>query len=836
MKIKSITLIGFKRLGFGRIKKFHMVPHEFCQLILGINGFGKSMLMKEISPLPGNKNDYYSNGEKIIVIESHHKTYTVKTTYNKSIKCSLIDNDSNTELNPGGTQAVQYELIKDLFGYTDDIHNLLHAKEAFTEMSLKRRREWFIDVSNMNYDFAIYVWNLLKEQLRDVQGSLKESKKRLIQESSAILSKEEKDRLQDEITKVEKELTLYSKHINNTTSNPEELKEILDRCKSSILNLNTTIITQVKKLYSLDKKGKQISLTQLQDNLDTLLSQIQDKDTSIRLLTEEMDKLRKLYHNAVKKERIDRNKLKEEIVSIENTLLQYQKIDFSSKPTDLDNLSTLITHLTYLNNDKPTPLYTLSKEEYERVFSKYKEKENIHEKEKEELSQLRISLKVLQERKRDHLLTCPKCQHEFIPGFNPDEVNVIIQKGKKLKEKIERESPILKDEKNKIEDYRLSIEWYIRYNALKQRFNEYLFILNRVDALNENNPLEGVLERLNEYRLLLDQYLSLDKLSKRKNELSLLLQQVESMDNYTKEDYEKEIESKEEILKTLYREKDQYQRDREILKSMYTLVEIDIPKTRESLQKEIDNISKYEVEYIKSSVNRDVEKITDDLKIMLGEKIRVKNEIDLKQGIISYLQTEIESLEEKEILLKILSEELSPQKGLIAEGLSQFIRVFLSNMNRLIKQIWSYPLVIHLPDTEDDNNLELTFKFPMQVGYNDEKIEDVSLGSSGIKEVIDLAFKITAMKSLKLDHYPLFLDEFGASFDQQHRVNAVNVIKNITDERIHSQLFMVSHYESSYGGLSHCEVCLLSNEITIPYLNENNVNQHVIIETGESHE
>ena len=81
------------------------------------------------------------------------------------------------------------------------------------------------------------------------------------------------------------------------------------------------------------------------------------------------------------------------------------------------------------------------------------------------------------------------------------------------------------------------------------------------------------------------------------------------------------------------------------------------------------------------------------------------------------------------------------------------------------------------------------------------------------------------MKSLKLDHYPLFLDEFGASFDQQHRVSAINIIKTIIEEKIHSQLFLVSHYESSYGALTSTDVSLLSPEIPVPFDKVNTVMQ-----------
>lgn len=835
MKFKSITLKGFKRLGFGNVSYFSLEAINYCQLILGINGFGKSMLMKEISPLPGNKNDYYPNGEKIVEIIFNDDEYTLKTVYKNSVKCSFIRKSTNEELNPGGTQSVQAELVRDIFGYTQDIHHLLHSKELFTDMSMKRRREWFIEVSNMNYDYAIYYWNILRDRLRDITGTIKENKKKLVEESSSILSEKEIEKVNNEIVSIEKEINNYNKLIEtNNYSNKNNLLQSLLQYKEMLSNLVISILDTIKeKNIYLSRYNDLCNLSKEEINveLDNLLINISNIETEIKLLTEIIDKDKNTYYNTVKHSRIDPIKVKEELDTLQ---LEYDKISntlIDNLPLDKDRLTNLISQLIYFVHDKPNEINYISKDEFHLKESLLNEKEDELNKKKEELSELRTHAKLLQEKRNNHYLNCPNCNHSFIPGFNKEDLDNIVSKGKDLANTIKIEESnldILRKEVLVIKD---TYNWLNRYISLNERFSDYKSLFDKIDRSNIKNVPEIVLKPFEDYSLILDKYLNKEKIKSRINELNNLLNTINNLSSISKEDYEKELSDKENRLNSLYKDKDKYSLKRKVLLEINKIFYKDYHEKRLKIESILKDFNEKELEYIKITTSESISNIVSNLKVELGEKIKLNRDIESKLKIVEYITKEIDNLDKKERVFKLLVQELSPQKGLIAEGLKEFIKVFLNNMNVLIKQIWSYPLIVNLPNMDDDN-IDLSFRFPMQVGLNDEYIEDVTLGSSGIKEVINLAFKLTAMKSLKLDHYPLFLDEFGASFDQHHRVNAVNVIKNITDERLHSQLFMVSHYESSYGALPNCDVCLLSPEITSPYLNSDTINNHVQIKQG----
>jgi ABC-type hemin transport system ATPase subunit len=126
-----------------------------------------------------------------------------------------------------------------------------------------------------------------------------------------------------------------------------------------------------------------------------------------------------------------------------------------------------------------------------------------------------------------------------------------------------------------------------------------------------------------------------------------------------------------------------------------------------------------------------------------------------------------------------------------------------------------------------ERGAELDYKFPLLVGTRDNIVADVSRGSSGMQEIVDLAFKVVALNRLRLDHGPLTLDEFGKTLDLEHRHAAVMAIKTLMDTKPFTQLFMISHYESHYGAFTNAEVCVLdARNIAVPKVYNTHVTMH----------
>jgi hypothetical protein len=186
----------------------------------------------------------------------------------------------------------------------------------------------------------------------------------------------------------------------------------------------------------------------------------------------------------------------------------------------------------------------------------------------------------------------------------------------------------------------------------------------------------------------------------------------------------------------------------------------------------------------------------------------------------------IEASERQEKAWAILVKELSPTEGLIAEGQLGFIRNFVLQMNTLIASVWTYRLEIQSCELVEGESIDLDYRFPFIVEHEDEPIADVSLGSSGMLEIFDLAFQMTALQHLRLQDGPLFLDELGKTMDAVHKAEVANVVKTITEQETFSQVFMISHDFFQYGALSNAEICLL-NSLNVMAPTGEVVNQHV---------
>lgn len=174
--------------------------------------------------------------------------------------------------------------------------------------------------------------------------------------------------------------------------------------------------------------------------------------------------------------------------------------------------------------------------------------------------------------------------------------------------------------------------------------------------------------------------------------------------------------------------------------------------------------------------------------------------------------------------LQLVVQTFSPKEGLIAEQLAGDIGCLVAQLNSIIASVWTYDMKVLSCGIEQ---AELDYRFPVEfslaAGWSSK---DVSKTSKGQKQMFDIAFHLTVMMYLGLENYPLFLDEPGEGFDEQHRINLMSFVKQLMDMNQFSQLFMVSHYASSHGSFTNAEVLVLDEtNIAVP----GTYNQHVVL-------
>ena len=189
-----------------------------------------------------------------------------------------------------------------------------------------------------------------------------------------------------------------------------------------------------------------------------------------------------------------------------------------------------------------------------------------------------------------------------------------------------------------------------------------------------------------------------------------------------------------------------------------------------------------------------IQKIIIDVDNKLSKINKVLNEQnDLQSRLNNEILQLIKDTEERKVEYEALEVALSPTSGFPNKYMVSFINNIIDNMNVFLSKIFTYPLIIH-PLSYNDN---LTYNFRILVG--DIRISDVSSCSEGQRSMIDFAFCLASVTQLKLNDYPLFLDEISKSLDPIHEQELLQLLKYLFDNQLISQLLIVSHTDITSG-------------------------------------
>lgn len=847
MRITYVEIAGFNRFNVTGIKKLILKPNEIIQLILGTNGSGKSSLMNELTPLPPDQNNYQSKeGYKIIHLTHQNKRYVLTSRFGVNHPHSFeVDGE---EHNDGGTITVQRELVKRHFGITPEIHSLMTGTELFTTMSASRRREWFTLLSEVSYDYALAVFTKLKEKHRDISGALKHAKKRLVQERARIISEEEIRKLSNEVKQIHAELSVLYQNRNASTRSEDAVLNSFETNQSKLKQL----IVQIDKInFSQPNTGKMLLESELIRNewgelipvyfrnleeIDLFINSaqadvgfkeklIQERENSFREIQKKITLLEKTGEDGLRtlteKIRCSKNKITnlkaKRIVGLENL---YFKEALATLNTAAETLFEILTVLPD-NGDRHLSSQRLKdlSDEVAALTKEIREKDALIEK-------YRLEINHLQKHKDAGLLVCPACSHKWNPKFNVSDLGNLETQLKNLIEKLE----FLNEKKIKIDS---ELKENIEYGDLIRRYfycvratpsfnsfwnyvaeNNWIYqspkrILNLIDDVRHDLYLE---EEVASEEAKIHEYKELATASAKLGDESLI--ELKAILKDTETDVERLTQSLARLRQNL------------LIAQKYKK---NIQQA-DALQRQISDLLKegnaLHTEHIESIRHSFINLCIQEHQSNLAVKERIISSVNAQQALILDLENQIEVLNKEEEVAKHLVNELSPTSGLIAEGLLGFIRFFLKRMNGIVKKIWSYSMVVESCHVGDEG-VELDYKFPVSVPNSTKPIKDVEFGSTGMKEVFDLSFKLCAMHFLGLDHIPLVLDEFGRTMDKAHKEQATRFIQNYVNQLSHTQLFMVSHDLLQYGSISNVDICVLcGTNIVVP----DKCNQHVVIE------
>lgn len=815
MSIDYIKIVGCKRISYNGHQSIECTFTEAIQFILGSNGSGKSTLVGELSLLPPDMKHYSKNGGKEVKQTIRGHQYHVTSFGNKHT--FRIDGGEN--LNTGGTQTVQRELIKRYTGYTQDIHDLLLASthnDRFSTMPIPKRREWFTKMSVVSYDYAIGLYNRARKSERNLQGSVELLKKRLVVEQSKTTDAEELSRLQREIKEHDDALAfLYSQRSNEVH---ESSHQLLGHWEQSLHQAKQLITSELRALKSLKPPSRSTldALQQHQFVLQGSLTQLQRRYQQSFNQHREVEKLIQAYESQSAKAIA---MLDQQIASFNETISRVQSLFVpddgwdGSLPHDTHDFSVRVQGIIELLLDLA--------EDHDRVYTTEALEQVTHQLETlnhrlEKLNELQIIRVAEIEHMAKHAdqgqVECPKCTHQWVPNYD-------AVKHQELKDRLVKIRAALHEHQSqqsallaKRSDIMLVLRQREQVFYAIRNATQYAGLLSDIPAMLFTPSKAVAVLKTRMRNIELQQSIVQD--IRQRDELLATRQSAQIQDVSTGERLYEQRKFIEDDIQLLTSEINDYKQQlvevAQDIKLMERVTQLEttldqLLVTRDEISSKIQQSTYQEwlSEYIRTVQHG------------LTQRRQAYEQMTARRTVIEDIESQIAQQTIQWRAATQLVRDLSPSEGLIAQGMMGFINAFVKNMNKFIAQIWSYPLVISGCQLQDEQ-LDLDYYFPLSA-HGNPPVDDVSKGSTAQKHVVDVAYVLTAMRFLKLDSSILYLDEFGASFDTHHRSTAILALKKLIETSNYSQVFMISHYVETMDAFPTSEIlCLCPLNVTVP--------------------
>jgi DNA repair exonuclease SbcCD ATPase subunit len=797
MVIKRLYIKGYERLFLNNITEFEYKPENLIQIILGTNGSGKSSILRELTPLPSDlKNDYTEDGYKIIDIDHNNSIYNISSGYKVKNKHSFIKD--GVELNQGGTKKIQLHLVKEHFNITPYVHEVLLGNINITTMGIQERKNWFTNISNIDYTYPISVYNRLKSRHRDIVGGIKIINNKVLEDKALLLNNEEIIKINSNIHSMR---SIIDELLISKTPNKSKHDVNLEKM-DSLTNLLEKMLPTYVSMSGIDNIDQKLSKTESE------LSLIKNRITSLKDTLNKIHEEEELAKKSKEMETLvkDKSVLLEELRKL--SILNTMGLDLSSIDSINDLFRNTLPDVNNILSEIDTSEVYWDVGVFKETFLKHKEQEIILNNKRKELDLLSKEIDILENAKKTTHIVCSNCNHEWYSGYDEDKHNSILKDCELLEKTVNDKTSIVDNLSKSLETLNMKKDLLLRLKVFKDNYPLlkpiWTYIEEKYDIQKDTN---SIISFLNETIFTLESLLPyneknirLEELDKRISLLNISRDTQLGIIDKNKNELEEELAillQKSNKLDILFDNLNKYKVTKDRVETIVLYLKTSIKKLHTNTKVDYLELKNDTINKIINSIRQDIS----ELELKVNEANRIKSNYE-KTNL------ELEDLKEREIVLKSLVNIMSPTSGLIAKSINSFLNKFLKEINTIINSIWSYDMVLLPCLVTDDNDLD--YKFRVRVDGK-KTISDISKLSSSMKEIVDLATKIVSMKYLGLKDTPLILDEFGRTMDPKHRTNAYNIINQVMVSNF-KQIFIVSHFESMYGSFKNSDITILSDE------------------------
>ena len=761
-----------------KMREFIYTPVKEIQVLLGSNGSGKTSTYGLVFPYPEDPKVLEDEG--FVTQEYKHLDKSFKLSMkniNNKVRYSFLE--EGIELNESHLFTIQCELVKEKFGITKDIQNVLTDRTTVTGMSANEIKNWITRLSSTDYDYILGVYSIVRKKLTFVNNIIKHNnKKKALELDKERNSSEEKLTLDLRALKEKLDYFIDKKEV--IAEPPEYKKPVIENLiahkkvyEDLLRNASCENIGDVKeKLLVTDK-----DLSVYEDQIKSISSDI--NDMQIENSKESLDNIpseeQLSYDKQTLIERIGKNPL----ISLQDAQMLNE------------NIARIEFGLRGIMRALPSEEMLITRRDVE---VKKEERETL----KNRLIKVEFHLTKIGPRKAelDHLKEhdineCPKCSHKFYTTYDKGEHAKLIEDVSKaiaFRDKAMGDIASLEDFITEQSGYLDALEGIAEMRRGTKLLEGHLW--NNIDRdLTDIESLPKVLDTaIEDIKRELDTAHAYDDLEKVEKYLAIhakiskmhdtafndLLVKYETNLNIAM-DNAKIHRLRKTILTEVIKASEVNSLNYEEVENSFKVVEQHVVLTR---KKTMQTIINNEIAYYKS---------------LIQEVETELSEIKLRNSIIRDIDDQLEVLQKELIAVKILSKELSPDTGLIGVSLKSFMESLVGNMNIYLQKIWTHGFELLAPKVVRGR---MKYVFPVSVAGNE--VPTIKDCSTGERNMINISFKLVLMQLLKLDSFPLILDEFGNGLDPEHKRIAYKFIAEELSLYGFSTLFLTSHFSELY--------------------------------------
>lgn len=843
MRISKLILKGFRLIKESDISKLDATFTESMQIILGQNGCGKSSSLRQLTTMPVTRSLYEKDGMRVLEVEKDGVTYRLESDYSKSTSPhKFFIGDDPTNVNVGGTTDVQKELIEEHLGITTIIDDLIMNRISFPKMTPAKRKEFVMGVNPDDIAFVLADHKRILSQIRSCKENISRLQARKIILEQKFITPESMEDLLQEKEVIEQTLVQYQDYLMMISSGLDKYQIFTESVNYDARKMKDDLKKLRYKMYLLsnvprddqerakllkDLIGNQGRLSERISNLSDLYQETRTHLSEMEVRYNELDISGGLdqLDSTIRSLESDRDKLETTTPPIQLTLEELDK--FESQTLSIHSLLDVFSHI-------PHRLCTRKRRAHrESMLSIYQYRLNYVE---SSIGETENTLERLQKQFTTQPSDIPTnpCSKDKCPLYAMffSEYNDNV-------EKISRYQSRLRKMYHRKKRLSLAVEEFSRYLkntaphmknledlvALAQSNPVLHYVLRNMDLLHTVQTNHNViLRRVQQIYEATRKWIKWRQVCEElETACTIRNAQISSQDN----DSVKLVIDMENARKSLYGLRNQIEKvsvdkvelDDLISKiNLYQTIKDSVQAIRQTYEEWVYNLLGREdskrLIFMKTMIDKD----RSEKFLRLGEIERILREQDnLKSRYEEEVVAELNRIEEEkrdqEQIEKVLA-------SIPRESTARFLNDVFERANAIISSIWVSPLQIEMVPYDEDT----TYEFEVTGDFDTTR--ELSECSEGQTEILTLAINLAFRIVLEQTGLPICLDEAGRTFDSKHKQNLVILLKQLLDEGVVSQIFLVNHHAAIHEGFVDAEnLVLKEGSLLLP----NRYNEHVTI-------